>query len=63
MIIGITKSGKSTLAEKLTNMRGFFNKGVEKETSLMWHYKITGPNDVAYKITEYDSSGKILNIY
>lgn len=36
---GPTKGGKSTFFRNLTNMKGFFLSGIEKETSHFWKFK------------------------
>jgi ATPase subunit of ABC transporter with duplicated ATPase domains len=39
--LGPTKAGKSTLLRLLTDMKGCFLSGVERQTSNFWKFKVS----------------------
>ncbi len=41
IVFGATKSGKSTFLKNLTQMKGSFLSGVQKETSNFWQFMVS----------------------
>lgn len=39
--LGVTNSGKSTIAQESTQLNGFFNIHQQRETRFLWNIKVT----------------------